>query len=251
MILATAKVLAVMAGKEILEFLIIDGSLKLIGRSAKGSKNTMTTNNISFQSILSRVNLAEQLAQTVTNVTASTTQKIVDVSKSAVSAVGGVMPVTNNKLDVRTERLLALIEEQGIQIDALYAMLGLTKPVPSTADVSSLVAARMHTIKFLDKKEEEPVVAPAPQPVIPVISAEQEQIAKALGIALNQLVVQPQPEATTQPVVAPIPTQVSMPTANTSVVEKASQMASGASDQPVVGGQIQFKMGTPTNWHQQ
>lgn len=208
--IVAGKALAILVGKEVLEFLVVDSTLKLIGQSAKGRSNKMAT----FEQI--RAAMAAKTtatSTTITNTAASVTNKVVETAKSVSTSVAGVLPVTNNKLDDRTEKLLTLIEEQGLQIDTLFAMFKVEKPGFDNEVLSALVAARMQAIKHVEKKHQEPVGS---------------------GLAI-------QPEPSMPNVATPVTEAPSQPG---KVVQSAADTY-----KKVDPNSIPMGMSTPTNWH--
>lgn len=176
---------------------------------------------------------------TVSNATASATTKVVETAKVVTSAVGSVMPVTNAKLDDRSAKILAIIEEQGLQLDALYAHLNVAKPVVQATDISALVALRMESIKAKPVQEEVPVAPavqqlPAPQPEVvapaPVVVPEATQ--EAVQRFVNFL-IEPMPKAQTPVTQAPAKPQED----KAKSFQSANPMGAGLS------------MGQPSNWH--
>lgn len=221
----------------------------------------MTTQNanLSFASILARVNAAQattvQAVQAVATVATSATAKTVDAAKAVGSAIHGVMPVSHNVLDARTEKIFTVVEEQGMQIDMLYAAMGITKPVLPATDLSALVAARMASIK---------ASTPAPAPVVPVVAPVVPQVpvvqapvvpTAPLGVNVAASIVA-QPVAIPQaPVTPQVPVQapvVVAPTLNTPALQAPLQIAPVAPRQPFTPGpQMGIAMSQPSNWHQQ
>jgi hypothetical protein len=173
------------------------------------------TMNISFEAIRKQM---EAATGTVAQAATTTSSKIVEGVKSVASAVGSAMPASNAKLDDRTEKLVALIEEQGLQMDNLYAALGLPKPVIPQASLDALIAARMEQIKAKPVKEE----APAPAPVVaPQIALSAPVATEPHQLTLDEVATITQPSSA--PSVAPAP----------------------APSAPPAG----IPMSQPTNWH--
>lgn len=175
---------------------------------------------------------------TATSAVAEATNTLTEKVKAAATTVGSVMPATNAKLNDRTEKLLAIIEQQGLELDALYAHFGLAKPEIQATDVSALVAARMESIKAKQEKQEE-VAAPVQEaPVVPQ-NAMQARIAAFLGIP----VAEPQAPVTINP-------QPSGEAPKTEKVEPAEptqeQIAASYAAPQRMGG---LQLSSPSNWH--
>lgn len=251
------KSLAVLVGKEVLEYLVVDQALKLIGHRAQGRSNTMTTTNISFNSILARVSAAEaQINTAISQATASAgymvgsaAAKVVQVAKSATTSVSGVMPVSNNALDERTLEVLkiaAITQQEVAHLKEQMRALGFViADAPIDIEEVNETANAYLSIMKKPKKAVAPVavvtqtvIAPAPEAPL-TITQEQANIAQFLGIPLNHLVVE---QAITQPTVGSPDTVVYMPRNTTPVPVAPVQQASHP---------LNIVEGKPSNWHEQ
>jgi ribosomal protein S12 len=149
-----------LVGKEVAEFVVIDGVVRIIGRRAKGRNDKMK--NLSFEEIRKQMQVNAGMVATQAN---TAVNKAVEVAKSSTSVIHGYLPVTNNKLDARTEDLVRLIASNTLQLQQIRATLaGLGFPLSDVpiSDVNVVTKSLMEVIK--GKKEEVP--APTPAPVV-------------------------------------------------------------------------------------
>lgn len=159
-------------------------------------------------------------AQQVTTATSAIANKTVETAKSIGSAVHGVLPVTNNKLDARTEDLLRMIAASTIRIQNLenaMGTMGFAMPEVQVTDLDVIAKSLMAVIKAprveAVKAPEAPVATPVaqPQPTTPVAPA-----------PVVEAPIAPQPQVQATPIV---PAGPSNPMMN------------------------QLPMSEPSNWH--
>lgn len=138
----------------------------------------------------------------VIDITAPTTSRVVAAVKSVASAVQGVLPVTNNKLDARTEEILRIVERNGVELDNLYGMLGMNKPTVATEAVEHRVRVRMED---LTRRHRQPALLEATTAPVAVPVALEAPVAPIV----EEVVVAPT-EVKEEPV-APAPQVIAQP----------------------------------------
>jgi hypothetical protein len=159
------KALLLMVGKEVFEFLVIDGAVRLIGRSAKRRNGKMVYANVSWDQIRKVMGRSAQQVST----------QIVAQGRSIGETVKGVLPVTNNKLDRHTEALLNMVVRSQMQVEHLYNVLGMDRPEIAPATVDQAVSTLMAGIKGSMPVEDVEPTRVSVEPVQP-LQVQPEQI---------------------------------------------------------------------------
>lgn len=139
--------------------------------------------SINFEAIRAKMQAA---VNGTTQATQTASTKVVEAIKSSASAVHGVLPASNNKVDKVEDQVAHALAALKLDIDQLRAQIGIqAQPIPVT-DVQAVASALLAGWHAKEEKKAEP----APAPV-----AEEPRIEPA-----PQVVVAPQPVVEQQPV---------------------------------------------------
>jgi hypothetical protein len=225
----SSQAIVIMVLSEVAQFLVVDKALeKITGRRANKEKTKMT--NVTFESIRN----AMKTNQGTVGKAKVVQEKVVEVTKKTVGAIGGVMPVTNNKLDDRTGDILSLLAATQLEVQDLKRQLGIKTNVDYN-EVNNLASTYLQFMKN-GAKEEEVDPAPMNQPteeVVPVSEVPQ-YVLEAKSIKETQVVE----EAVTE---TPVPSEKTVevpPTQEPTVAQDATM------------NPLHIQFDTPNNnWH--
>jgi hypothetical protein len=213
----SSQAIVIMVLSEVAQFLVVDKALeKITGRRANKEKTKMT--NVTFESIRNamKTNQGVNKAKVVQ-------EKVVEATKKTVGAVGGIMPVSNNKMDHRTEDILKLLAATQLEVADLKRQLGVKTQVDHK-EVENLASTYLQFMKN-GEKETKTAEPEAPQAVVEAPVAESIKETEVVQEAVTE---------------TPVPSQevVEIPPTQEPTVAKSPTM------NPL---NIQFDQ--PSNWH--
>lgn len=141
--------------------------------------------NVNFEAIRAKM-------QAAVNGTAQATQaasnKVVEAIKTSATAVHGVLPASNNKVDKVEDQVAHALAALKLDIDQLRAQLGVQAQPIAVTDVQAVASALLAGWHAKEEKKaepapapvaEEPRIQPAPQVVAPQPVVPQEPVAPA------------------------------------------------------------------------